>query len=107
MLFSAKIALDHPWTVVHLFGELDLLSRPVAAGLLDGVMNAGSGRIILDLADLAFIDTCGAGALLRMGEKAERTGVDLVVANASPLAVVVLEISGFREVITAPMVLAC
>ena len=107
MLFSATIVQDQPWTVIHLAGELDLLSQRVAVGIIDGVMNAGSGRIILDFADLTLIDTSGVNGLLRMRQKAERTGVDLVVANPSPLALQVLEICGFREVIRAPMALAC
>ena len=107
MLFSATIVRDHPWTVIHLAGELDLLARPVGIGIIDGVMNTGSGRIILDFADLTLIDTSGATALLRMEQKAERTGIDLVVVNPSPLALQVLQVCGFRDVIQAPMALAC
>ena len=107
MLFSATIIPNDPWTVVRLVGELDLLSRAVAVGVIDGVMNAGSDRILLDLADLTFIDTSGMSGILRMQQKAERTGVDLVVANPSAMASSVMEVSGFREVIRAPMALAC
>ena len=107
MLFTATIRRQDPWTTVRLVGDLDLLSQPIAVGAVDGVMNAGSDRVMLDLAGLTFIDTSGAAGILRMQRKAERLGVDLVVVNANRTAVKVLEVCGFREVRRAPEALAC
>ena len=107
MLLRVTVAREDHCAVVGLVGELDLVSQAVAVGAIDGAINAGSGRVTLDLAGLTFIDTSGASGLVRMQQKAERIGVDLVVANACAMAARVLQISGFREVMRAPMVLAC
>lgn len=78
---APRFIRENQWTVIRLAGELDLLARPVAVGVIDGVMNAGSHRIILDFADLTFIDTSGGVEILRMQQKAQRTGVDLFLAG--------------------------
>jgi anti-anti-sigma factor len=107
MLLRVTVAREDLCTMVRLVGELDLLSQAVAVGAIDGAINTDSVRVTLDLAGVTFIDTSGASGLVRMQQKAERVEVDLVVVNVSPPAARVLQISGFREVMRAPMVLAC
>ncbi len=107
MSFSAMIAERDLWTIIHLEGELDLASRTDIADVLDAAMEAGAGRIVLDFTDLTFIDTGGMAGILSAVARAEHLGVDVVVANPSRLAGHVLAVSGFRDVINAPIPLAC
>ena len=106
MSFTATIAERDRWTIIHLDGELDTASRDDIADVLDAAMAAGAGRIVIDFAALTFIDTGGMGGILRAATRAEQLGVDVVVANPSVLAGHVLAVSGFRDVINAPIPLA-
>lgn len=44
-------------TVVVLWGQADLATRPVLADTLSRVIALGDGDVVIDLADLEFIDT--------------------------------------------------
>jgi len=57
--------------------ELDSLHRAV-----DQQINAGSSRIVLDLADVPFVDSLGLEALLDIAEKTEEAGGGLRFACA-------------------------
>lgn len=97
MPFSAIVLRQSGRTVVGLAGELDLASQGLAVGVVHGVLNAGSAPIILDLADLAFIDTTGADAVLRMQRMAAQASVDFAVANASLDTDQVLQFRGYLQ----------
>ncbi|GAB7003071.1 hypothetical protein JCM18899A_05420 [Nocardioides sp. AN3] len=55
--------------VVRVLGELDLVSVGRLRAVLDELL-LGSGPVIVDLRELAFIDSAGLGALVRAHKKA-------------------------------------
>lgn len=69
--------------VAAVTGEVDLSNSTEVAEQLDAVAAAG-GPLVLDLSGLAYLDTSGVRALVRL---AERPGTDLVVV-APPGSVV-------------------
>jgi anti-anti-sigma factor len=84
--------------VVH--GELDLASSPEFLRLLqhevDGQRPAPDA-LVLDLRELAFIDSSGIGALCQIREEARERGVALELTDVPEHARRVLEITGLTE----------
>ena len=77
-------------TVVRLRGELDIATAPAFA---DAVSEANS-EIVVDLADLEFLDASGLDALARARARAERHGYRLVVINVHPLTQRMFQLTG-------------
>ena len=46
-------------TMVHVDGELDILTAPKLGAQLDGIVRKGAGDVVLDLRDAVFIDSAG------------------------------------------------
>ena len=86
---------DH-WTIVRLAGELDLVTAPAFA---DALRKANS-EIVVDFADLTFLDAAGVGVLAQASERAKRDDDNLVVVNAGPLAQRVFEVTGLDHLLS-------
>jgi anti-sigma B factor antagonist len=68
--------MDTAW--VHVRGELDLATTPQ----LEQTLNETQARlVVLDLRELAFIDSCGMHAIVRAGTRARQTGRRLVLVR--------------------------
>jgi anti-sigma B factor antagonist len=57
-------------------------------GVLD---QSGVDRVVVDLGELRFMDSCGVGVLLDASHEAERRNVDLRIANAHGAARLAME----------------
>ncbi|ANW18815.1 STAS domain-containing protein [Streptomyces clavuligerus] len=53
-----------PWTVLHIRGELDLLSSPEVRRQVHAAVAAGRRDVVLDLTDVVFCDSSGVGVLI-------------------------------------------
>jgi anti-anti-sigma factor len=72
------------WVVVALRGELDVCTA--ADGLSALAAPAGAGaRIIVDLAELAFMDCYSLGEIRAVRARARRAGGDLVLVGPQPI----------------------
>ena len=83
-------------TLIRLRGELDIVTAPA---FVDALSEANS-EIVVDFADLAFLDASGLGALARGGELAEAHGNRLVVVNVGPLAQRMFELTGLDHLLS-------
>src|SRR3954454_19609622 len=80
-------------TVVHLGGELDLYNAPMLRAALLAAANAEPSRLVIDLAEVEFIDSTALGALVEArGKLAPRS--PLLLAAPQPEARRALQISG-------------
>jgi anti-anti-sigma factor len=70
-------------TVVTVAGEVDLLSAPRLAGVLDGLARTNARDIAIDLTQTTFIDSSGVHALLQAHEHA--TGHVAVICGQGPV----------------------
>lgn len=64
---------------IRVGGELDLSTVPVLEGHLGGVLD-GAGDVVLDVADLDFIDSSGVRVLLSLARRIQDRG-RLVIVN--------------------------
>ncbi|MPY92389.1 MAG: anti-sigma factor antagonist [Acidimicrobiia bacterium] len=85
--------------VLVLVGELDPLSGPSLLARVDeAVEGAPEGRVVLDLADLAFIDSSGLRALVDVHSNLKRQGTRLVLRRPSRPALRLLQITSLDVV---------
>jgi anti-sigma B factor antagonist len=88
------------YAVVVLCGELDLLDTSDVASHLIATVAAYGPSVIVDLAGLTFIDSCGLGVLVRVLRWARESGGDLSLAAPRGQVRRVLEITGLIDVFT-------
>jgi anti-anti-sigma factor len=88
--------------VVALRGELDVCTAADSVRALTALAAAGA-RIIVDLAELAFMDCYSLGELMAVRAQARRAGGDLVLADPQPM---VLRLLGLCDVVSHGLVFA-
>jgi anti-anti-sigma factor len=93
-MFQATITDRSPRTVIVLEGELDIGSTPKLVAIVRGVIDVGDDHIVLDLADLSFIDSTGLGGLAHVSDLARGAGAVVEVRSPSALTTQVLEVTG-------------
>lgn len=52
------------WTVLHMHGELDLVTSPVVRQSVHDVVAVGRHDVVLDLSEVFFCDSSGVGVLI-------------------------------------------
>jgi anti-sigma B factor antagonist len=90
--FQRNVSKVNGATVVALCGELDVASSQELSDELAELIENGTTDLVIDLAQLAFIDSTGLSAILRANRSLERG--HLVLREPSPLVRQVLEITG-------------
>jgi len=64
---------------VRFDGEVDLASAGTFGEQLSHAISGGAGTVVVDLSDVAFMDSAGVNAILNARALAERVGVRLVL----------------------------
>ena len=85
--------------VVAMRGEIDAVAIPSLAGCLDGAVAAGLRHVVLDMADVSFIDSVGLAAVVAARRRLDANGGTLSVRRPSPHVCKLLEITGLTRVI--------
>ncbi len=85
--------------VLHLRGELDLGSAPTLAGLLEDIEVDGAGGVVLDLADVTFVDSSGLKVVLEANGRAAATQRAFVVRQPQAQARRLIDLSGVDGVL--------
>jgi anti-sigma B factor antagonist len=80
--------------IVRLSGELDVGS---ADDLTERLAEIGGSNVVVDLADLSFMDSSGIGALIRAKNRMAADGNSLVLSRPQPNVLRVLEITGLAD----------
>ncbi|MCY0877055.1 MAG: anti-sigma F factor antagonist [Firmicutes bacterium] len=87
--------------IASLSGELDDHEADTVRTILDREMEkSGAKRLVLDLADLTFMDSSGLGVILGRYRKLKAQGGQMAIANVSPTVSKLFEISGIRKIMT-------
>ena len=83
-----------------LSGELDLGSAPKLRNCLAELANAGVINLVLDLANLTFLDSTGISLFVTNFKRSSACGGLFVIRNAPPQAMRVLELTGLVELLS-------
>ena len=92
----AKTAED---TVLTLRGELDMSSAPLLVRELEAVEAEHPRQILLDLAELSFMDVTGLRTILDAARRARRAGRAFVIANPLPHIIRLLELTAIDQTV--------
>jgi anti-anti-sigma factor len=96
--------------VLSLQGELDIASSSDLPTRLVGLAQASPPRLVVDLADLSFIDSSGVNALVETARAVQLDGGSIAFAAATPQVGRVLELVRLQDVVplepTVPSALA-
>jgi anti-sigma B factor antagonist len=83
--------------LIRLTGSLDLQSRDL---LLAGaaVTSPDTRAVVVNMAEVTFIDSSGIGAMVELASDADDAGVSLSLQDPSPRVLRILEITGLLDV---------
>ncbi|GAA2648936.1 STAS domain-containing protein [Paractinoplanes durhamensis] len=88
-------AADGTATFLHISGELDITARDDLYGAIRAALD--DGDVVVDLAEVAFLDSEALGALLEGYNDARARPAGFRVVNARGLVARVLQVSGAHE----------
>ncbi|MEV8505032.1 STAS domain-containing protein [Actinoplanes sp. NPDC051475] len=80
-------------------GELDMDTGPQLHDFLQEVSDLGAVRVVLDLADVTFMDSSGLGVLMVWFKELDGIGGRLCVAAARPPVEYVLRLAAVDQVL--------
>jgi anti-sigma B factor antagonist len=98
--FSASVTHSDGNAVVLLVGELDLTSAPLLRRTLNKLVASGYPQIVLDLAELSFVDSQGLAVLIVTNERLSRSGRSLILRSPSPSVRELLQLMGLGDIFT-------
>jgi anti-sigma B factor antagonist len=86
------------WTVVQAKGEIDLYTAPKLKEELGGLVERDRVRIVVDLAEVEFLDSTGLGVLIGSLKRCRERAGEFVLAAPTETIEKVLHITGLDKV---------
>ena len=80
--------------VVRVSGEIDISAKSLFQERLDDVIDAHDDDVVVDLAEVSFIDSTGLFVLSQARQRLETAGRKLMIARPSRAVTRVLELAG-------------
>jgi anti-anti-sigma factor len=97
-LTVTRMLCAEPAMVLALRGELDLTGGVEAVRAIRRALREGPPALILDLADVSFVDVTGLRALIQARRLAATSGARLALRNLRPEFDWLLQFSGLRQI---------
>jgi anti-sigma B factor antagonist len=97
-VFAAEQFSNGPPGVL-LHGELDVATAPQLTAVLDATIRESRGAFVVDLSDVAFLDSSGVHALLRARAQLGREERQLVIVCPSGPARRLFEVAGIDDLL--------
>ncbi|WP_051167339.1 STAS domain-containing protein [Actinoplanes sp. N902-109] len=94
-----SLTRDDDVTTVALRGEVDVLNVDEVRVALVEALETHPRAVVVDLADLSFIDSTGLGAIIFGFQRARDEGIDFQLASPSRGVHQILVLSGLLEVV--------
>ena len=86
-------------SLVRVGGRLDLVSSSEMRSALDYALDDRPSRLVVDLADVEFMDSTGLGVLVAAQRKAQSIGSSIVLSSARPIVSTVLRVTSASELL--------
>lgn len=96
MTLSSSTRSGH--SVLSVQGEIDTQTAPALRAALDELLAAGQSRIVIDLADVAFLDSSALGTFVGANNELGADGT-LVIACANPRLTRLFRLTRLDEVL--------
>ena len=87
------------WTVVRVYGELDVATAPDLREQLIGLVGEGRTRLVLDLDGVDFLDSTGLGTVVSALKRARTHGGDLRLVCTQARITRLFEITGLDKAV--------
>jgi len=94
-----EVAAWGGWTVLRVHGEVDMATGPQLRKAVVDQIGGGRNHLIVDLADVSFIDSTGLGVLIGGLKRARSQGGDLKVAGIDDRLERIFELTGLGDVL--------
>jgi anti-sigma B factor antagonist len=88
------------WTVVAASGEIDVATAPALRDRLVELIEGGTTHLVVDLEDVAFIDSTGLGVLVGAARRARSAEGDVRLVCTNSRILKVFSATGLDEVFT-------
>ena len=87
------------WTVVSVYGEVDVATSPTLRERLIALVSDGSTRLVLDLEGVDFLDSTGLGTIVSALKRARTHGGDLRLVCTEARIRRLFEITGLDKAV--------
>jgi anti-sigma B factor antagonist len=87
------------WTVVSVYGELDVATAPDMREQLIELVNEGRAHLVLDLSGVDFLDSTGLGMIVSALKRARTHGGDLRLVSTESRITRLFEITGLDRAV--------
>jgi anti-anti-sigma factor len=92
---------DDRVAVLHPMGRLNMVAAPAFKSQVEETVESGRSRIVVDLAEVTFIDSSGLGALIAGLKATRQAGGDLRLAEVPEQVMTVLRLTNLDRVLRA------
>ncbi len=87
-----------PWTVLDVMGEVDLFTASALRERIVGLIEAGNRQLLVNLAEVGFMDSSGLGVLVAGLKRVREAGGDMALVCREGPTQKVLAITGLDRV---------
>ena len=87
-------------TVLGFSGNLDTSTAPEAEDKINGLMEGGASKILINFENLNYISSAGLRVLLATAKKMMTTGGELKICSLNKTVQEVFDISGFSTILS-------
>jgi anti-anti-sigma factor len=91
--FGIMVSFADDEVVAAICGEVDLVTAPDLAGILDAVIDQGHGCVVLEMAQMSFMDASGLRVIASAAERLRPCGGKLVIRSAPEIVRRMLDIT--------------
>jgi len=95
--FRLEVTTKGGAAVIRVSGELDLATSPALEQELERLAGEDAPLIVVDLAELEFMDSTGLSVLVRAHQRAEESGQRFGVINSSQQVQRLLTLTGVKD----------
>jgi anti-anti-sigma factor len=97
--YAVTVTAGDAGPVIGVSGEIDLASAPYLGDALTAAIDTGQGPVVVDLAEVTFMDSTGLGVLVFAHNRLAREERQLQLRSPSARVMRVVEVSGLGQLL--------